>query len=282
MIRSKWIVVTLVIVGMVAVSPCHASFEVSVGDIVKLRKDNPPTAGGPGGIFHADVLYEGTTLDFDTFCVELTEHISLNTEYYVQSVDKFTVGGIGQTVRHLTSKAAWLYTQFDELDNNATNGLAGFNFTNPTTNMANALQLGLWRELNPGWSNTAIAGLPNPWTPGYITTLETTYLNTWMTNYQNDVDDGLWSANGTGDVYIMSLRKFVVSQYGTITLADGRKIKLKDQAQDQLVRLPPPDQHEIVPELTTFCMASSVLAGAAVYSLVVGQRRRPTPAGNAL
>jgi hypothetical protein len=256
--------------------PCQAGFEVLAGDVVKLTDG----VGNSGGVFHADVLYRtAATPDFDTFCVEVLEHISLGTAYYVDSVGLVTKS----TNRNLTSKVAWLYTQFDE--GNASK-LPGFNFTTPTAVYANALQYGIWRELNPSWTDADIAALPGPWTLSYITDTLTPILdnttNGWLGKYYaDDVANNDWSTATTGSVLIMNLYKFVnVSSSATgpkireITLADGskQKIKLKGDAQDQLFRIPPVGS--VVPELATFYTAGSVVVGALVFGLISGHRRR--------
>ncbi len=233
-------------------------FEVIVGDVVKLT-DGP---GGPGGIFHVDVLGRGNIPDFDTYCVELDEFISFNTEYYVAAVGLVTQ----QAGRTLQSQAAWLFTRFDEQDASST-GLTGFNFASPTTNQANALQLGIWRGMNPAWTDTDIINLTS-WSTTYIGTLST-ILGGWLTNFTNDTE---WT--GTGDVQVMSLRKFSVSPSGPITLPDGRRIELKEDAQDQLALIPGLSQEEIVPELPSFYMAGSVLGCVMVVGLLTSQRKR--------
>ncbi len=278
MIRRISVFAASVLVASIVALPCQGGFEVFVGDVVKLTDG----VGNSGGIFHADVLYRtATSPDFDTFCVEVLETISLGTAYYVDDVGLITKS-TGMT---LTSKAAWLFTQFDNQD---TGRLPGFNFGSPTSLYSDALQLGIWRELNPGWTTAQIAGLSAPWDVNYINNTLSPILdnvtNGWLSvKYQDDVTNLDWSATGTGSVLIMNLYKFVNAASSAtgpdireITLADGskQKIQLKGDAQDQLFRIPPVQQ--IVPELTTFCMAGSVVAGAVICGLLTGHRRRET------
>jgi hypothetical protein len=245
-----------------------AGFEVVQGDFIGLN--NGP--GSSGGVFHVDVDGRGTTADFDTFCVELEEHITFKpTTYYVESIGLWTKEGD----RKLGAQSAWLYTQFLKENENA---LVGFDFDlvagNPSSTQAkkqaDALQLGIWRGMVDGSNN------PNPysdyeiktlagWSYSYISDLTTNYLGGWLQKFSVD---NTWS--GTGNIQIMNLRTFAFSSTGPITLPDGRKIKLKLYAQDQLVCIDP----HVAPELPSFYSACTVVSCALVFSLITYVRRR--------
>ena len=233
-------------------SASPASFEVLVGDTVKLT-DGP---GGPGGIFHVDIERTAEIPDFDTFCVELTEHISLNTKYYVSAVSQTT----HDTNKVLQPQAAWLFTQFIDglgVSDWSATGIAGFAYD---AMHANALQLGVWRGLQTPWTDAQIVGNSN-WTSSYITGTLEPILNNWLANFTADLNSGSWV--GTGDVAIMSLNK--LDRYGN---------PKPETAQDQLVLIPGLGQEQVVPELPSFYTAGSVLACTAVVGLLLSQRKR--------
>jgi hypothetical protein len=236
-------------------APAHAGLDVITGDLITLG--NGP--GSPGGAFYVDVLARGGSHDFDTFCVELTEHVSFGTTYYVQGVGLTTNKGY----KTLGPQTAWLYTQY--LDKNASN-LVGFDFVSPSpaqaTFQANALQLGIWLGMATPYSLADITTLSG-WSTSYINTLSP-LLNPWLTNFQADVDNNLWS--GTGKIQIMNLRGFNVSSSGPIELPDGRRIALAGYAQDQLVRLSP--------ELSTLLSACTVVACGLLWGIVSVRRKR--------
>jgi hypothetical protein len=256
--RPRWIYVAAFL-AMAAFSPAaHAGFEVMVGDQVVLYNG----AGSPGGIFHVDVLNRGTASDFDTFCVELTEHINLvTTTYYVDNVGLWTVHGN----KKLGAQAAWLYTQFLNVNNSLTTGLAGFDFSlvagNPSSmtakRQADALQLGIWRGMvdinnDPDpYEDSDIRSLAG-WSQTYINALTSDYLGTWLGNFANDLN---WS--GTGNIRIMNLRKF--------KYVDGELVPTT-YAQDQLV--------SVVPELPSFYSACTVMSCALLGAIVAHVRRR--------
>lgn len=256
MLKSTFVLAIVMLVVATTSPNARCGFNVVAGDFVKLR-DGP---GSPGGVFHIDVVGRGTTTDFDTYCVELTEHVSLSKTYYVESVGLVTKQGN----RQLGAQAAWLYTQF--LDQN-TLSLAGFNFNlvnmpsiNPTLakKQSDALQLGIWRgmldQFNNPYTDMDIKNLSG-WSLSYINTLTTTYLdltdNTgWLNKFQSDAT---WS--GTGNVRIMNLRAYKYKANGDLVLTD--------YAQDQLV--------SIVPELSSFysvCTAVSCVVLFGLFTLV--------------
>jgi len=78
---------------------------------------DPILQDDPGGVFDAVVGSEaigdylpGETID--TFCLELTEFIEFDTEYYVQLSDASVEGGIDGGFDPLDPKTAWLYSEF--------------------------------------------------------------------------------------------------------------------------------------------------------------------------
>jgi hypothetical protein len=248
--QQLWIFVAVGLVASTASKSADAGFNVIAGEFIELN--NGP--GSPGGVFHVDVFHNRTDINpkgtYDTFCVELTEHINFDTRYYIQSIGLKTING-GRT---LAPQAAWLYTQF--LDQN-TSALAGFNFSlvagNPSStqarDQANALQLGIWRGLlddsNNPMSYTDIRNLAG-WTSGYVTYLKDNYLTTWLGAFTADT---AWS--GTGNIRIMNLRQYT---YKNNTLTPTT------YAQDQLVR--------VTPELPTVYSAGAVMSCAVLWGLI--------------
>src|SRR3972149_1980443 len=113
-------------------APASASI-ATVNDQLKFYRG----LGTNGGIFHVDNLTtngpSSSPYDFDTFCVQISEHIILGSETYrVASITDHTV--LGNVP--LGSFAAWLYTKFLDgaisiLDNQD----------------ANAVQVGIWRSM---------------------------------------------------------------------------------------------------------------------------------------
>jgi len=174
--------------------PAGASIESA--DIVELS-DGP---GGAGGIFYVTETGDPTT-NFATFCVQLSEFISLGPSYKAVLNDHTVSGNVP-----LGSKAAWLYTKF--LHHSPQ--LTGFDFSlispasisNTTArDQANAVQLGIWLDMNYSEPQvTALAG--SLWTSAYIDQLKTAYLNSWIDNYDLS---GWASTNHTGYVKILNL-----------------------------------------------------------------------------
>jgi hypothetical protein len=201
----------LVVFSAIAV-PARASIVVAAGDDVKLYRG----PGNSGGVFYVDVLGEGVSTspyDFDTFCVQLSEFISLGGPAYdVYSITKSTIAGNVS----LGSFAAWLYNEF--LDG----GIAIANNQD-----ANAVQVGIWRSMGYLGGGDATSPVGANYDAVLLASLDTAY-----------AADAAWAAqavdingNKTGNISIMNLK----------TLSG-------DNAQDQLVRMPPPPGNTPVPE----------------------------------
>jgi hypothetical protein len=254
--RHLLILAAVVLMAGAASRSADGGFTVNAGEFIELN-DGP---GSPGGIFHAEAFRTATDTNpkgtFDTFCVELTEHITLGTRYLVHGIGLKTVNGD----RTLGADSAWLYTQFLDKDSTA---LTFFNFNNPSREQADALQLGIWQGMldkdNKRMSDAGISGLAG-WTtsiykgsPDYATYLRSTYLTTWLGAFDADVLSGKWS--GTGDIKIMNLRKY---NHNTLTATH--------YAQDQLVR--------VTPELPSLYSAGAVIGCAALWGLAGVVRKR--------
>lgn len=200
-----------------AVSTATAAIEV--GDLIKFG--NGP--GSPGGIFFIDDLNEGTTHDFDTFCVQLEEFIAFGPTYKVANLSQSTVG-LG--ARPLTDFAAWLYNSYlDETLNNFNYAIkhvtSGASSTvTAAKNQANELQYAIWRAM--GYSDSEIG---SGWSGSY----DDNYSG-WLADFTASG----WT--GTGDIYVMNL--LGIDSQGNYT----------KNVQDQLVRIPTPGTSEHVPE----------------------------------
>jgi hypothetical protein len=134
--------------------------------------------------------------------------------------------------------------------------LSAFNFASPTNNQANALQLGVWRGM--GYSDSTISSLAG-WSSSYITGTLQPILAPWITAF-TAADGVTWS--GIGDIRIMNLRTF--------TGTPGNLV-YTGYAQDQLVRIPPPDIQD-APEPASVLMWIGLAAVAAVTLRVRGAR----------
>lgn len=204
--------------------------------------------GATGGIFRVDLNPSvGTTIDFDTFCVQTRETMSFSSKYTVYSVSKKTLGVLQNNVS-LGSFAAWLYSGFRGLGTDM--NLASFTTTNSATFSAsnsthvNALQAGIWRSM--GYADSTFGFT--------VTSFMENMLTDWSTAF---AADAVWAAktpdsNGiiTGNISIMNL---VTMKY------DGTTIK--KHFQDQLVYIPPPPSGNppVVPEPMS-CLVWSMLA----------------------
>jgi hypothetical protein len=134
---------------------------------------------------------------------------------------------------------------------------------------ANALQFGIWRGLDPAWpvSGTNSIRSVTGWSWDYINDTLKPILEPWLEAFE----DSGWT--DVGNVRVMNLRKFVESSHGTIELADGRLIKLKEHSQDQLFLLPP-ETGNVVPELPTFFTSAGLIAAAVVCGLISYARKK--------
>lgn len=165
------------------------------GDIIRLG-DAP---GGLGGLF--DVKKPGSpTVLFQSFCAHVEEDLDFETNYKAILSDVTDPDD-----RPVGPQAAWLYTQFVRQD---TTQLPGFNFDRTTpswnnntgaNNQARALQLGIW--LGMGFTENEIK-FNADWTTSEVNNLKTTYLNTWLANYQAS---GWGQNNYIGYVKILNL-----------------------------------------------------------------------------
>lgn len=212
--RSLFAAALVALVASLALSvPARASIQVVPGDDVKLYRG----PGTSGGVFYADVLGKGSSVspyDFSTFCVQLSEYISLGATYDVYSITKNTVsGGVP-----LGSFAAWLYTKF------LAGGISILNDQD-----ANAVQVGIWRSMGylPGGDGTSPIGgnydalLIGSRVAPAVGTLTYQYYNDLAWTGVAAIDANGNKGSNTGDIWIMNLKSL-----------DGA------DAQDQVVQIP--------------------------------------------
>lgn len=242
---------------------------LATGDKVRLVS---PSSGGSGygnayggGVFGAvgkSVLNGDQS--FQTFCIEFSEHISYNTDFYVGSVSVgSTRGGVTGGVAdaglpngfgdRISAQTAFLYTKFRE------GTLSGFTAGNATS--ANALQLSIWYlegEIGTGGGFSAspyatdIANAYKTYLGGSTASLQanTTQAESWVALANTAVAlGGDWYGKGIGNVRALNL------------YSDAAYTRY---AQDQLYLQP-------VPEPETYAM---MLAGLGLIGFVAGRRRR--------
>lgn len=207
-----------------------ASASIQVGDAVKLSRGS--NQGSAGGVFNVDDLNDAGALDFQTFCAEVTEHISFGTTYYVYGIGTVTNQG-GKTIGTM---AAWYYTQFREGDI----VLSG-------AHQENAMQLGVWRGM--GYTDAqvlaAVGGQANWKTANYISSVLDPILNGWLTNATLAADLAAWLSHGpnyVGGVQVMNLAS---------ALNCNGLPRSGAYAQDQLIWTPVPEpdgEPGVVPE----------------------------------
>jgi hypothetical protein len=191
-----------------AACPAASRASIEVGDLIMIGDG----VGYPGGISLIDDLNDPGSPDFDSFCVEITEFVDTFNTFAVQNIGLVTDLG-GKT---LSSYTAWLYNRY--LDRAVNGFTASFNAAD--ANDVNALQLAIWKGM--GYTPLEVMAQVGPsWYMAYNFVLG---FKPWQSQFAADTS---WS--GVGDIRIMNLRK--VGPLGVYT----------DYAQDQLVRLPPPE-----------------------------------------
>jgi len=124
---------------------------------------------------------------FETFCVEMNEHIRFNSTFYVKFSGAAVNGGVGgqyppgSNSDPLDPMTAYLYTNF------ITNSLTGYDYTTGAGRIdsANALQYAIWYIENE--------------ITGPLTGLALTFYN----NAYDAVDSGSWQ--GLGNVQVMNV-----------------------------------------------------------------------------
>ncbi len=207
--KSKVLLSAFFAFAVLAMPLCEAS--ILVNTRIQIDTNLPGSSGGrfavnnPGGQISGAYNFGG----FETFCVEVEEHITQNGVYRVKAIS--TQNSSGKT---LGSQAAWLYTQF------RAGTLTGFETAGANaTNDANALQYGIWQGM--GYSDTDIAsnlGIS-------ASSLNSTYKNHWTNSgWATDFANSGWT--GIGQVRVMQLK--------------GSAINSTANHQDQLLLIPEP------------------------------------------
>src|SRR5690606_22241891 len=104
---------------------------------------------------------------------------------------------------------------------------------------ANQLQLAIWRAM--GYTAAEIGGVGGGWYDAYDDLLAG-----WELDYESDITNNLWSADSTGDIWVVNLvGKDSQGQYTV-------------NAQDQLIRIPGSDPGAVVPEPVSLAVWSVV------------------------
>lgn len=214
---------------------------LTAGDKIKLFDGSGTTNGGE---FKVDAQKDGygpsgsPDVDFITFCVEISESISYNTEYTIQSISQTTK----QSGKALTAAAATLYRRFVL----GTLPLYSYTGNGAQDNTANALQLAIWRHM--GWTEAQI-GATNMAKKGptNVTFNNQTYGTLFDLYYTN------YAALGLSNEHAVAMSEVFILNLGT-SLTSGNN-------QDQLYRVPEP--------------ASMMLIGVALVGVASRLRRRP-------
>ena len=142
--RIVRLLVLLVLVGSIPVAASADS--IAVGDVVRFSDLAGNTGGGEFKLTDVNNPSEWII----TFCLQKTEYMNFTSDFYVGSVNTYTLtdpndkGGVNGK-DELSSQTAWLYTQF-------TNGtLSKYDYNNTGTGVfasrqdsANALQRAFW------------------------------------------------------------------------------------------------------------------------------------------
>lgn len=191
-----------------------AAFVAEDDSVILSRQANSGQVGGAFDVYVNRPVSSGGG-NFKTFCVELTQYISLeNTPYSVNkladrnsSADPSASSGVGI----LTPQVAWLYTQF-----------ANGNITGDNT-----IQYGIWRHM--GYTHEAIDAAVN-WNVAGLMAI----VDGWFGN--SALGWSAWGVNNLGGVQIMQL------------------VGVNGAAQDQLVPGLPTPSVTATPEPTTFAI----------------------------
>jgi hypothetical protein len=167
--------------------PARASIEFAAQNDLVILHDGP---GNNGGIFYVDVVGSSSSpliggYDFPTFCVEITEHISLGSQYKVNTISNTTV----LTGKTLGSFAAWLYTEFLKPYQGLGAGISGLSGWVSDNAHANAVQSLIWKSM--GWTPTQIAG-------AMVTTPDAAFITVLENAYAGDL---LWTNGASPDAY---------------------------------------------------------------------------------
>jgi hypothetical protein len=155
-----------------ALAPAPARASVQIGDLVTIYD----SVGWPGGIFIVDNLSNATP-NFETFCVEIEEHIFFNPAVYVVSNISTTTS---LTNMNLGPMAAWAY-------NGYLNGTILPGPDRTVLSKVNALQAVIWRGM--GYPQSAVV------IPGMDLAL--------YASLQNDFANSGWT--GLGNIRVMTL-----------------------------------------------------------------------------
>jgi len=152
--------IALAVAGVMGAQTVSAApMTLTDGDQIKLNWVGNYGGAHGGGAFTASGLGADSGGDtFLTFCLEFTEHISLNTAYFVDVNTQAVGGGSGVSGTYagdvngvsgsndpLSAATAWLYTQFRDVSNNPL-GVYGFTQNNAASH--NAMQLAIWKLEN--------------------------------------------------------------------------------------------------------------------------------------
>jgi regulator of sigma D len=162
---------------LLSASATQSQGAVHVGDTLYFAGGD---LGSPGGRFHVTDLTNSET--FDTFCVELFEHIGYGGTYVVDGLTTATVS----SNQALTPFVAWLYDSF------VNHTLNNFSYSSATD--ANILQYDIWTHLNPAYTDAQIGSVGGQTFAG----------NAKLIGWMNDYTSSGWGST-LGDVLIINL-----------------------------------------------------------------------------
>lgn len=130
--RKLLVGLVMVAMGLLLISPVVNATPVAVGDYITITDSVGGSNGLGGGAFNV-AIGSGPVL-FDTFCVEMLEHIIIGQSYWIGGITSGAVnGGVGGSPDPISSQTAYLYAQWEQLPS------AG-----KTDATANAYQLAIW------------------------------------------------------------------------------------------------------------------------------------------
>lgn len=212
---------------------CQAAIEKTDTNVAIYMKDGP---GGPGGIFEVYLDSDRSTKLFDTFCVEVTEFVSLPGTYTANFSNVTNAGG-----RTLRDEVAWLYIEYSKGAGSAVHTL--FNsYAQSMAVSANSLQRAIWEFMYEGMVSPP--SIPAT-SPAYHADLRTDLKSAASTAIGLGWEN--LETNPDGWVQIMNLTR------------NGNK------HQDQLILFPPdPDDSGVVPEPSTLVVWTLLVGCAGV------------------
>jgi hypothetical protein len=127
-IMKRFISVMFLVVALVIMTVPVSAYDITVDRMTGYYT-------GSGGEF--TITYTVGDTSFQSFCLELSEHVSIPGQYYTTLSDGAILGGVGGSPDPISKGTAWLYDQFAKgtLDD------YGYNYTEGSGRAASAGQL---------------------------------------------------------------------------------------------------------------------------------------------